>query len=150
MIVYSSVCIVHTLIVFFKSVCCPDPEERGGTDSKNKSSRMNLCARIVKFLFDLFQFVWLIVGSVWVLGKYDDWDDAGRPNCNGLPSDSDKCCHEGMFLFAFIFIIVTWIILFLVICCTYSFLVFVCCTSVLKHRKFIQKLRAARRASGQA
>ena len=72
------------------------------TDFENKSLPMNLCARYIETSFTLFQFALDIMGSVWVLGKYGDWDDAGQPNCNGLRDDSDKCCHEGMFLFALI------------------------------------------------
>ena len=120
MILYGSVSLLHHLVIILKSIYCPDHkrEKKGteGTDFENKSLPMNLCVRYIETSFTLFQFALDIMGSVWVLGKYGDWDDAGRPNCNGLPDDSDKCCHEGMFLFAFIYIIVTWSVNFLVFC----------------------------------
>ena len=159
MVVHGSIYVAYVLATILKSICCPDrkvccPDHKRegleGTDSENKSSPMNSCVRFIENLLDLFQFIWLIIGSVWVLGKYDDWDDAGRPNCNGLPSDSDKCCHEGMFLFAFIYIIVAWSILFLAICCMCSC---VCCLiafAYTRRQKFEEKLEAARESSGQA
>ena len=120
MILHGSVSLLYVLATILKSICCPDHkrEEKGteGTDFENKSLPINLCACFIDILFTLFWSVLIIIGSVWVLSKYDDWNDAGRPNCNGLPGDSDKCCHEGMFWFAFIYIIVTWSINFLVFC----------------------------------
>ena len=160
MVVHGSIYAAYVLATIFKTICCPDrkiccPDHKRkgleGTDSENnKSSPMNLCVSFIENLLDLFQFIWLIVGSVWVVGKYDDWDDAGRPNCNGLPSDSDKCCHEGTYLFAFIYIIVAWSILFLAICCLCSC---VCCLIVFaytRRQKFVENLEAARESSGQA
>ena len=137
MAVHGSIGLPLTLVTHFKLICYPDRKrkEKGieVTDFENESSLMNLYARLIGTLFNLFLFIWLIIGSVWVLSKYDDWDDAGRPTCNGLPSDSNKCCHEGMFLFAFIFIIISWCIILLVFCyksrfmhMCYSLIVYAC------------------------
>ena len=132
MIVFGSVSVIYTVVNVLKSICCSPKEDTKRETTYNYmytqdaskctsiKKALNKFTRIIESLFNIFLFIWLIIGSVWVLGKYSDWDDAGRPNCNGLPSDSDKCCHEGMFLFAFIFIIVTWSILFLTICCLCS------------------------------
>ena len=126
MVVYGSVSLAYTLVNIFKSICCPNRkrQERERSSSEDSSSSSpNSCANSLEGIFNLFLFVWLIVGSVWVLGKYDDWDSAGRPDCDDLPSDDpnyDKCCHEGMFLFAFIFIITMWSLGFLIICCACS------------------------------
>lgn len=124
---YASVSLGFVIFNIFKLLCCPDKnkQEREAAGSEKNRSSMNLCARFLLNLLELFLFVWLIIGSVWVLGKYGDWDDDGRPNCNGLPDDSDKCCHEGMFLFAFIFIIVAWSLIFLLICCGCTILIMV-------------------------
>lgn len=120
MVVYGSVSLAYTLVNIFKSTFCRDKKRQGEMTEENKPSPMNRCANSLEGLFNSFLFVWLIVGSVWVLGKYDDWDNAGRPNCNGAPDDHEDCCHEGTFLFAFIFIIVMWSLVFLLICCACS------------------------------
>ena len=132
MVVFGSVSVAYTLVNILKSTFCSPKEEtkkeptysylyvQDYSRCASIKRALNKFTRIIETLFNLFLFVWLIIGSVWVLSKYSDWNDAGRPNCNGLPDDSDKCCHEGMFLFAFIFIIVSWSILFLVICCVCS------------------------------
>ena len=154
MIIYGSETLLHRLVIILKLIYCPDHkrEKKGteGTDFENKSLPINLCARYIETSFTLFQFALDIMGSVWVLSKYGDWDDAGQPNCNGLPDDNDKCCHKGMFLFAFIFIIVGWSIFigFLVLCC----ISFMCCLLVAYicrgyHR--IKQQQATKEASWQ-
>ena len=124
MIVYGSVALAYSIINIFKSCVCPNKKKKREGEqepSDNKPSPANSCANSIEGLLNLFLLIWLIIGSVWVLGKYDDWDDAGRLNCDDLTSNSDgydKCCHEGTFLFAFIFIICMWSLGFLIICCT--------------------------------
>ena len=122
MVVYGSVSLAFSLVNIFKSIFCSNRKrqnrERGSSD--DEQSPLNKFANSIEGIFNFFLFIWLIIGSVWVLGKYDEWDDAGRPNCNGLSTDSDKCCHEGTFLFAFIFIITMWSLGFLIICCVCS------------------------------
>ena len=138
MVVFGSVSVAYTLVNIFKSICCRIKEDKKTTEytysylyqkDNSQSKALNSFTRIIETLFKLFLLIWLIVGSVWVLGKYDDWNNAGRPNCNGLPDDSDKCCHEGMFLFAFIFIVVAWSILFLVISCAWCCICLICMLS---------------------
>lgn len=125
MVVYGSVSLAFTLISIFKSIFCPNKkrQERESSVTENKPSPINSCANSIEGLFQFFLFVWLIIGSVWVLGNYKDWNDADRPTCDGLKSGDanyDNCCHKGMFLFAFIFIIVMWSLAFLLICCACS------------------------------
>ena len=150
MVVHGSLSVAYVLVSIFKLICCSNQKREGieGTDSENKPSAMNSRVRFIENSLDLIQFVWLIVGSVWVLGKYDDWDDAGRPDCDGLPGDIDKCCNEGMFLFAFIYIIIIWSILFLMICCMCSCLC--CCVgfAYTRGQSFIENLEW--KVSGQA
>ena len=138
MIVFGSVSVAYTLVNIFKSICCRIKEDKKTTEythsylyqkDNSQSKALNSFTRIIETLFKLFLLIWLIIGSVWVLGKYDDWNSAHRPNCNGLPDDSDKCCHEGMFLFAFIFIIVAWSIFFLVIFCAWCCICLICMLS---------------------
>ena len=118
---YGSVSLAYSLVNIFKSVFCRNKNRQGRERAEEeKPSPMKRCANSLEGLFNTFLFVWLIIGSVWVLGKYDDWDNDGRPNCNGTTDESDNCCHEGTFLFAFIFIIVMWSLLFLLICCCCS------------------------------
>jgi len=124
MIVYGSVSLGFSVINIFKSCICPNKKRRREGDQQppdeNTQSPANSCANSIEGLLNLFLFIWLIVGSVWVLGKYDDWDSAHRPSCDGLnPNDPrhEFCCHEGTFLFAFIFIICMWSLGFLIICC---------------------------------
>ena len=122
MVVYGSVSLAFSLVNIFKSIFCPNRKRRNGErveSSEEEQSPINRCANSIEGMFNLFLFVWLIVGSVWVLGKYNDWDDAGRPNCDDLPFN-ENCCHKGMFLFAFIFIITMWSLGFLIVCCACS------------------------------
>ena len=132
---YGSVSLAYSLLNIFKSVFCQKKRQGRERAEEEKSSPMKQCVNSLEGMFNLFLFVWLIVGSVWVLGKYDEWDGDGRPNCNGVPSDmpngdSPNCCHEGTFLFAFIFIIVMWSLLFLIICgcCSCVCLLLACAT----------------------
>lgn len=133
MVVYGSVSLAFSLVNIFKTIFCPNRkrQNRERASSDDEQSPLNKCASSIEGIFNFFLFIWLIIGSVWVLGKYDEWDDAGRPNCNGLTTDSDKCCHEGTFLFAFIFIITMWSLGFLIICCVCSCacLILACATS---------------------
>ena len=151
MVVHGSVSVAYVLASIFKLICCPNRKREGieGTDSENKPSPMNSRVRFIENSLDLIQFVWLIVGSVWVLGKYDDWDDAGRPDCDGSSNNSDKCCNEGMFLFAFIYIIIIiWSILFLMICCMCSCLCFCMGFAYTRRQSFMENLEW--KVSGQA
>ena len=125
MIVYGSVALGFSIINIFKTCICPNKKkkregEEPSADDKSQSP-LNSCANSIEGLLHLFLFIWLIIGSVWVLGKYDDWDDAGRPDCDDYSPDDgmfyDNCCHKGTFLFAFIFIICMWSVGFLIICC---------------------------------
>jgi len=124
MIVYGSVSLAFSVINVFKSCICPNKKKRREGDlpssDDNSPSPANACANSIEGLLNFFLLVWLIIGSVWVLGKYSDWDDAGRPDCDLLLPGQvgyDQCCHEGTFLFAFIFIIIMWTLGFLIICC---------------------------------
>ena len=119
---YGSVSLAYSVLNILKSICCSNRRRqcrRREEGSEEKQSLTNRCASSIEGILHLFLFVWLIVGSVWVLGKYNDWDDAGRPNCDESPKNGN-CCHEGMFLFAFIFIITMWSLTFLIICCIFS------------------------------
>ena len=119
---YGSVSLACGMLNISKSIFCSNRRRqcrRREEGSEEKRSLINICASSIEGVFNLFLFVWLIVGSVWVLGKYNDWDDAGRPNCDDSPSN-ENCCHEGMFLFAFIFIITMWSLGFLIVCCICS------------------------------
>jgi len=125
MIVYGSVALAFSIINIFKSCVCPNKKKKREGEqesSDNKPSGANSCANSIEGLLNLFLFIWLIIGSVWVLGKYDDWDDLNRPDCDGLTTADgdlyDNCCHKGTFLFAFIFIICMWSLGFLIICCS--------------------------------
>ena len=145
MVVYGSVSLVISLVNVFKWIFCPNKkrtkEKSSFTNDQDDPSPLNLCANFVEAILNLFLFIWLIIGSVWVLGKYDDWDDANRPDCDDVTVNRnsynngtyeylyDNCCHEGTFLFAFIFIIIMWSLGFLIICsvcsCICMMLVFV-------------------------
>jgi len=132
MIVNGSVILAFIVFYIVKScvrlcVCSNNRED----NSDNKSQLLvNLCDNLIEGLFGLFLLIWLIIGSVWVLDKYDDWHDLQRPNCDGLtPADGDlydKCCHEGTFLFAFIFIICVWSVTLLSMCCLSIFCIILC------------------------
>ncbi|XP_065883778.1 transmembrane protein 272-like [Dysidea avara] len=144
MIVCGSVSIAIGLVDCFKTrVCSSDkytredrPSDAYGREDNSSllNSCANLCANIIESLLGLFLFIWWIIGSVWVLGKYDDWDDAGRPDCDDYsPSEGtpyDNCCHEGTFLLAFIFIIFVWCLMFLSICCACTCICILVCFSI--------------------
>ena len=73
MVVTGSVAIGYIALVIFKAMFfCKYSEEL---------SYWNMFVHFIELCFIVFNIVWLIIGSVWILGKYDDWDDAGRLDC---------------------------------------------------------------------
>ena len=122
MIVCGSVALAFNVFRIAKScirlcVCSGNGED----NSENKSQLIvKFCNKLIEGLIGLFLFIWMIIGSVWVLGKYGDWNDLHRPDCDGLtPADGDlydKCCHEGTFLFAYAYIICVWSVTLLSLC----------------------------------
>ncbi len=62
----------------------------------------------------LFIFVWLIIGSFWVFGNFDDWK---------WDKDSHYYCHPLPYLFSFILLIIFYSLLAIVAC----FSCCVCC-----------------------
>ncbi|XP_045178882.1 transmembrane protein 272-like [Mercenaria mercenaria] len=70
----------------------------------------------------LFQFAWLICGSVWVFGIYSDVMDG----CGG----AKDCCNPSLMKFAFAVTIVDWVFLgLIVVVVCFLFGVIMCCVS---------------------
>lgn len=61
-------------------------------------------------MISVFLFIWIIIGSVWVFGFFNEYR-----NCTD--SAADGCCHPVVYLFSFVTLIVIYVFSFLSLCC---------------------------------
>jgi len=98
-------------------------EWQGGEPPQTKFGRMHAklvpVQRIVRSIFGIFGFCWLIVGSVWVYSVYGGLVTAD--------SKDSHYCHSCPYYFTFVLITITWILVFLAIpCCCCLFCLAIC------------------------
>ena len=88
--------IVSGVVALFQGIFAPAFRSNG------KSQRDSGCGvfQAVGLIVNIFQIVWLIVGSVWVYSNY-------KPSYN--EADGHMFCHETLYLFSFWILNVTYI-----------------------------------------
>ena len=103
LIVFGCVSLVQTAVNVCKRCCqcvvksaSDDDDEED--DSNTLANCISRCGCCIESFFTGFLFVWIIVGSVWVFGIYDDYQ---RGSCS-------DCCHSVPYLFSFITLIVIY------------------------------------------
>ena len=84
---------------------CDDNKSEEEDKDKKKSKYADRGGGCCESLISLFLFAWLITGSVWVFGYYDDFK---AQDC--LEGGAACQCHSVPYLFSFVSIIVIWVI----------------------------------------
>lgn len=114
LIVFGVFSLVSTLINVTKRIfkmcrrkMSGDTEEDEDTDYGKKTGSC------LESLISLFLFVWIIIGSVWVFGFYDEYRDRDCAN----NTNADNCCHPVPYLFSFVTLVVIYVFSFLSLCC---------------------------------
>ena len=87
------------------------------------STIISRCGYGCDSFFVTFQVIWLIVGSVWVFGVFDDYQQSVGGVCIA-------CCHNVPYLFSFVILILIYI--FGGLCCLTACCCCICyiCVSV--------------------
>lgn len=101
LIVFGVVGLLQTFVHICKQCCqCifkSSEDDEGGNTMSTIISRCGCCC---DSFFIGFQFVWVIVGSVWVFGAYGDYKEMG--------SACIDCCYPVPYLFSFVVLILIY------------------------------------------
>ena len=88
--------IVSGVVALFQGIFAPAFRN----DGKSEQNSGRSVFRAVGLIINIFQMVWLIIGSVWIYGNYE-------PDYN--KADDYKFCHETVYMFSFWILNVTYI-----------------------------------------
>ena len=110
LIVFGCFSLLQTTINVIKRIFNRKKEEDEENVGREAGRKGGNC---LESLITTFLFVWIILGSVWVFGFYDEYK-----SCN---AGSPDCCDSVPYLFSFITLIVMYSLSFLFIFC------FCCC-----------------------
>ena len=86
LIVFGCVSLVQTAL----HTCCRCIK-RASDDDEDAAKFISGCHCCTEILFSAFLFVWIIVGSVWVFGAYDKFQQG----------DCDNCCNSVPYLISY-------------------------------------------------
>ena len=113
LIVFGGVGLLQTIVHVCKHCCqCMYKSSEDDKEGNTMSTLISRCGCCCDSFFIAFQFVWMIVGSVWVFGVYGDYQEMG--------SACVDCCHSVPYLFSFVVLILIYCfgaVLCLGVCC---------------------------------
>lgn len=114
LIVFGVISLLQTLINIVKRCFKCIKRSQSDDDSENGNGDHSVrCGSCLESFLSFFLFVWIIAGSAWVFGFFDNYVDLDcRHNV-----DHPDCCHPVPFLFSFITLIVMYVFSFLALCC---------------------------------
>lgn len=111
LIVFGVFSLIQTMINVFKR--CIKYLRRSESDAEGE--RPDYGSRGGSFfesIITFFLFVWIIIGSVWVFGFYNQYR-----TCQENDLDASVCCEPVPYLFSFVTLVVMYVVSFLSLCC---------------------------------
>ena len=111
LIVFGCVSLAQTFVNLCKR--CTQQIAKSSRDHGDDDSSANSISRgggCIESFLSGFLFVWIIVGSVWVFSRYDEYKRLGIDGC-------PNCCHPVPYLFSFIVLLVIYTVGALFCCC---------------------------------
>ena len=109
LVVFGCVSLAQTFINICKQCIQQVTKKSNREDGESSSNSVSRGGGCIESFLTGFLFVWIIVGSVWVFGIYDDYLAVGS-QCN-------QCCHPVPYLFSFVVLLVIYTIGALFCCC---------------------------------
>lgn len=118
LIVFGCVSLLSTLINIVKRIFKAAHRKVSGRDEDSDDvdygKKTGSC---LEGLISVFLFIWIIIGSVWVFGFFDEYRRFGCAENASNPAFDAICCHPVPYLFSFITLLVIYAFSFLSLCC---------------------------------
>ena len=101
LIVYGGIGLLQTVVRICKQCClCLCKSSQDDEEENTMSTLISHCGCCCDSFFIVFQFIWLLVGSVWVFGAYGNYQQLG--------DQCVDCCHTVPYLFSFVILILIY------------------------------------------
>ena len=104
LIVFGCVSLLQTIINIAKRLCGTKKKDDETADDE-EASAFKRCGSCIESVLSLFLLAWIITGSVWVFGHYNEWMD-----------HKDRC-NNTVYIFSFVILVLIYVFSGLICCC---------------------------------